>query len=174
KEGRVTTQPFDLKMGKTKMTLSGSTGLDQTIDYTAKVTLPEGTAGGVLSSVNVGIGGTFTKPQIKLGVKEAAQEAVKNVVDEQIQKLTGSESLSAEIEKQAEKLRSEAREAGEKLVAAAEAQRAKLIEEGAKKGKIAQIAAQAAGDKLVKEAQKQADNLVAKAEEQIAKLAAKK
>ena len=174
KEGRVTTQPFDLKMGKTKMTLSGSTGLDQTIDYTAKVTLPEGAAGGVLSSVNVGIGGTFTKPQIKLGVKEAAQEAVKNVVDEQIQKLTGSESLSAEIEKQAEKLRSEAREAGEKLVAAAEAQRAKLIEEGAKKGKIAQIAAQAAGDKLVKEAQKQADNLVAKAEEQIAKLAEKK
>ena len=173
-EGRVTTQPFDLKMGKTKMTLSGSTGLDQTIDYTAKVTLPEGAAGGVLSSVNVGIGGTFTKPQIKLGVKEAAQEAVKNVVDEQIQKLTGSESLSAEIEKQAEKLRSEAREAGEKLVAAAEAQRAKLIEEGAKKGKIAQIAAQAAGDKLVKEAQKQADNLVAKAEEQIAKLAEKK
>lgn len=174
KEGRVTTQPFDLKMGKTKMTLSGSTGLDQTIDYTAKVTLPEGTAGGVLSSVNVGIGGTFTKPQIKLGVKEAAQEAVKNVVDEQIQKLTGSESLSAEIEKQAEKLRSEAREAGEKLVAAAEAQRAKLIEEGAKKGKIAQIAAQAAGDKLVKEAQKQADNLVAKAEEQIAKLKVEK
>ena len=174
KDGRVTTLPFDLKMGKTKMTLSGSTGLDQTIDYTAKVTLPEGAAGGVLSSVNVGIGGTFTKPQIKLGVKEAAQEAVKNVVDEQIQKLTGSESLSAEIEKQAEKLRSEAREAGEKLVAAAEAQRAKLIEEGAKKGKIAQIAAQAAGDKLVKEAQKQADNLVAKAEEQIAKLAEKK
>lgn len=174
KEGRVTTQPFDLKMGKTKMTLSGSTGLDQTIDYTAKVTLPEGAAGGVLSSVNVGIGGTFTKPQIKLGVKEAAQEAVKNVVDEQIQKLTGSESLSAEIEKQAEKLRSEARAAGEKLVAAAEAQRTKLIEEGAKKGKIAQVAAQAAGDKLVKEAQKQADNLVAKAEEQIAKLKVEK
>ncbi len=174
KEGRVTTQPFDLKMGKTKMTLSGSTGLDQTIDYTAKVTLPEGAAGGVLSSVNVGIGGTFTKPQIKLGVKEAAQEAVKNVVDEQIQKLTGSESLSAEIEKQAEKLRSEARAAGEKLVAAAEAQRTKLIEEGAKKGKIAQIAAQAAGDKLVREAQKQADNLVAKAEEQIAKLKVEK
>ena len=174
RDGRISTEPFDLKMGDTKMTLSGSTGLDQTIDYTAKVTLPEGAAGGVLSSVNVGIGGTFTKPQIKLGVKEAAQEAVKNVVDEQIQKLTGSESLSAEIEKQAEKLRSEAREAGEKLVAAAEAQRTKLIEEGAKKGKIAQIAAQAAGDKLVKEAQKQADNLVAKAEEQIAKLAEKK
>ncbi len=170
KEGRISTEPFDLKMGKTKMTLSGSTGLDQTIDYTAKVSLPEGAAGGVLSTVNVGIGGTFSKPQIKLGVKEAAQEAVKNVLDEQVKKLTGSESLSAEIEKQAENLRAEAKRAGEKLVTAAEEQRAKLVEEASKKGKLAQVAAQAAGDKLVKEAQKQADNLVAKAEEQIAKL----
>lgn len=169
-QGRITTEPFDLKMGKTKMTLSGSTGLDQTIDYQAKVTLPEGAAGGVLSTVGVGIGGTFSKPEIKLGLKEAAQEAVKNVLDEQVQKLTGSESLSAEIEKQAEKLRAEAAEAGAKLVAAAEAQRDKLVEEAAKKGKLAEIAAKAAGDKLVKEAQKQSDNLVAKAEEQIAKL----
>lgn len=169
-QGRITTEPFDLKMGKTKMTLSGSTGLDQTIDYQAKVTLPEGTAGGVLSTVGVGIGGTFSKPEIKLGLKEAAQEAVKNVLDEQVQKLTGSESLSAEIEKQAENLRAEAVEAGAKLVAAAEAQRDKLVEEAAKKGKLAEVAAKAAGDKLVKEAQKQSDNLVAKAEEQIAKL----
>lgn len=170
RDGRISTEPFDLKMGKTKMTLSGSTGLDQTIDYTAKVTLPEGSINGVLSTVNVGIGGTFSKPEIKLGLKEAAQETVKNVLDEQVQKLTGSESLSAEIEKQAEKLRAEAAEAGAKIVSAAEAQRDKLVEEAAKKGKLAEIAALAAGDKLVKEAQKQADNLVAKAEEQIAKL----
>lgn len=174
RDGRISTEPFDLKMGKTTMSLSGSTGLDQTIDYTAKVTLPEGAAGGVLSTVNVGIGGTFSKPQIKLGVKEAAQEAVKNVLDEQVKKLTGSESLSEEIQKQAENLRQEAQRAGEKLVAAAEEQRAKLVEEASKKGKLAQVAAQAAGDKLVKEAQKQADNLVAKAEEQIAKLKGEK
>ena len=37
--------------------MSGSTGLDQTIDYTAKVALPAGSAGGSLESVNVGIGG---------------------------------------------------------------------------------------------------------------------
>lgn len=170
RDGRISTEPFDLKMGKTKMTLSGSTGLDQTIDYTAKVTLPEGSINGVLSTVNVGVGGTFSKPEIKLGLKEAAQEAVKNVLDEQVQKLTGSESLSAEIEKQAEKFRTEAAEAGAKIVSAAEAQRDKLVEEATKKGKLAEIAAKAAGDKLVKEAQKQADNLVAKAEEQIAKL----
>lgn len=170
KDGRISTKPFDLKMGDTKMTLSGSTGLDQTIDYTAKVTLPEGSTTGLLSTINVGIGGSFSKPEIKLGLKEAAQEAVKSAVNEQVQKLTGSETLSEEIEKQAENLRQEAHRAGEKLVAAAEEQSAKLVAEASKKGKLAEIAAKAAGDKLVKEAQKQADNLVAKAEEQIAKM----
>lgn len=38
-DGRVTTQPFDLKLGDYTMNLSGSTGLDQTIDYTGKITL---------------------------------------------------------------------------------------------------------------------------------------
>lgn len=170
KEGRLSTKPFDLKMGATSMTLSGSTGLDQTIDYQATVNLPEGAAGGVLSKVGVTIGGTFTKPTIKLGVKEAAKEAAKTAIDQQIQQLTGSETLSEEVAKQAEKLRKEAVAAGEKLVAAAEEQRAKLIEAASSKGALAKIAAEKAGDKLVSEAKKQADNLVVKAEEQIAKL----
>ena len=77
--------------------------------------------------IGVGIGGTFSSPKITLGVREAAEEAVKNVVNEQIQKLTGSESLSEEIARQAENLRTEAKRAGEKLIAAAQEQRAKLL-----------------------------------------------
>lgn len=173
KEGRLTTQPFDLKLGSTTMTLAGSTGLDQTIDYTGTVALPEGSAGGVLSKVGVTIGGTFSKPEIKLGVKEAAKEAARTAIDQQVQQLTGSESLAAEIDKQAANLRAEAQRAGEKLVAAAEEQRAKLIEEASSKGALTQLAAKAAGDTLVKEAQRQAENLSKKAEEQIAQLGSK-
>lgn len=172
-EGRLTTQPFELKMGTTRMTLSGSTGLDSTIDYTATVELPDGAAGRLLSTVDVGIGGTFTSPKITLGVKKAVEQAVKNAVDQQIQKLTGSESLSAEVEKQAEKLRAEAAKAGAELVQAAEKQRDRLVEEAAKKGALAKLAAQKAGDKLVKEAEKQSEKLQQTAEEQIAKLMAK-
>ncbi|MBE6182317.1 MAG: AsmA family protein [Rikenellaceae bacterium] len=174
RDGRVETQPFDLKMGKINVNLSGSTGLDQTIDYTAKVALPAGTTGGVLESVNVKIGGTFSSPKITLGVKEAAEQAVKNVVNQQIQKLTGSESLSAEIEKQADNLRSEADKAGQKLIAAAQAQRDKLVEAASSKGELAKLAAQKAGDKLVSEAEKQAANLKIEAEKQIEKLTANK
>ena len=169
--GRITTQPFDLKLGNVGINLSGSTGLDQTIDYTAKVAIP---GGKTLQSIGVGIGGTFFSPKITLGVKEAAEEAVKNVVNEQIQKLTGSESLSEEIQKQAENLRAEAKRTGEKLVEAAESQRAKLVEEASKKGALAKLAAEKAGDKLVSEAEKQAANLEAEAERQIEKLTAKK
>ena len=161
RDGRITTQPFDLKLGNVGINLSGSTGLDQTIDYTAKVAIP---GGKTLQSIGVGIGGTFSSPKITLGVKEAAEEAVKNIVDEQIQKLTGSESLSEEIQKQA----------GEKLVEAAEKQRTKLVEEASKKGALAKLAAEKAGDKLVQEAGKQAANLEAEAERQIEKLTAKK
>ena len=171
RDGRITTQPFDLKLGSVGINLSGSTGLDQTIDYTAKVAIP---GGKTLQSIGVGIGGTFSSPKITLGVKEAAEEAVKNIVDEQIQKLTGSESLSEEIQKQAENLRAEAKRTGEKLVEAAESQRAKLVEEASKKGALAKLAAEKAGDKLVSEAEKQASNLEAEAERQIEKLTAKK
>lgn len=171
RDGRITTQPFDLKMGGININLSGSTGLDQTIDYKAKVAIP---GGKTLQSVGVNIGGTFSSPKITLGVKEAAEEAVKNVIDEQIQKLTGSESLSEEVAKQAENLRSEARRAGERLIEAARTQRTKLVEGAAEKGALAKLAAEKAGDKLVKEAEKQAANLQAETERQIEKLTAKK
>ncbi len=181
RNGRIVTQPFDLRLAGTDVNLSGSTGLDRTIDYTARVSMPASAAGGVLETLNVKIGGTFSSPKITLGVKEAAEEAIKNVVDRQIQKLTGSESLAeevdkqkenlrAEIDKQAENLREEARKAGEKLVSAAQSQRDKLVEEASKKGALAKLAAGKAGDKLVSEAEKQAANLSAEAEKQIVRL----
>lgn len=167
RDGRLSTQPFDLNLGSTSMKISGSTGLDQTIDYTARVSLP-GKASGVLQNLDVKIGGTFSSPKISVDLASAAKEAVSNVVNEQIQKLTGSENLNAEIEKQAEKLRQEARNAGEKLVAEAEKQKQALVEKA--KNPLARIAAEKAGDALVKEARKQADNLTAKAEAEITKL----
>ncbi|MDE5707462.1 MAG: AsmA family protein, partial [Alistipes sp.] len=155
-DGRLRTKPFDLKLGSVQLGLEGSTGLDQTIDYTARVTLPSG-ASGVLGDVDVAIGGTFSSPKITVDAKKAVETAVTNVVNQQIQKLTGSENLSEEIERQAEKLREEARKAGEKLIAAARQERQKLIDKAS--GKIAKIAAEKAGDALVKEAERQAAKL---------------
>lgn len=171
KGGRVTTEPFDLKMGDVNVNMSGTTGLDRTIDYTAKVTLPAG-VGGVLGAVNVGIGGTFTSPKITLGVQETVEQVVSNVVSEQIDNLTGGRGglLSDDTQTRAAALREEAQRAGEKLVEAAETQRQKLVDAAAKKGTLAKIAAEAAGNALVDEAKKQSKALLEEAEKQIQKL----
>lgn len=171
KDGRVTTEPFDLKMGDVNVNMSGTTGLDRTIDYTAKVTLPAG-VGGVLGAVNVGIGGTFTSPKITLGVQETVEQVVSNVVSEQIDNLTGGRGglLSDDTQTRAAALREEAQRAGEKLVEAAETQRQKFVDAAAKKGALAKIAAEAAGDALVDEAKKQSKALLEEAEKQIQKL----
>lgn len=171
KDGRVTTEPFDLKMGDVNVNMSGTTGLDRTIDYMAKVTLPAG-VGGVLGAVNVGIGGTFTSPKITLGVQETVEQVVSNVVSEQIDNLTGGRGglLSDDTQTRAAALREEAQRAGEKLVEAAETQRQKLVDAAAKKGALAKIAAEAAGDALVDEAKKQSKALLEEAEKQIQKL----
>lgn len=157
-DGRLATKPFDIKLGGAKVTLSGTTGLDSTIDYTATVNLP---AAGAINRVAVGIGGTFASPKLTLNMKEA----VKGAVTSQIQKATGMD-----VAAQAEKLRSEARKAGEKLVGEAEKQRDNMVSKA--KNALAKAAAKAAGDKLVKEAQKQADKLVADADAKAAKLEA--
>jgi len=169
-KGRLSTKPFDLKMGSASLNLSGSTGLDQTIDYVAKVSLP-GKAAGVLQNVDVKIGGTFSSPTLSVDMAGAARQAATNLVNEQIQQLTGSADLNEEIQRQAAKLREEARKAGEQLIAAAQKQKEALVAKAS--GRLAQIAAEKTGDALVKEAEKQAAALQQKAEEEIAKLEAK-
>ena len=83
-DGRVTTQPFDLKLGDYTMNLSGSTGLDQTIDYTGKITLPSEGIGSKLGTVDMTIGGTFTSPKVGIDMaslaKNAAEQALKGLV----------------------------------------------------------------------------------------------
>lgn len=170
-DGRISTKPFDIKLGGANLNLSGSTGLDQTIDYTGRISLPASATGGVLSNVGLKIGGTFASPSVSVDMKAAATEAVTNVVNEQLQKLTGSENLGEEFERQAEKIRSEAAKAGEALVKEAEKQRQALIDKAG--GKIAKIAAEKSGDLLVKKAEEQSQKLQAEAEKQIETLRSK-
>ena len=86
KDGRVNTQPFDLKLGDYTMNLSGSTGLDQTIDYRGKITLPSGGIGSKLGTVDMTIGGTFTSPKVGIDMaslaKNAAEQALKGIIGE--------------------------------------------------------------------------------------------
>ena len=164
KDGKVYTNPFDLKIKDTNINLGGITGLDQTIDYKITVTLPEdGKASQYVGKIPGTITGTFTKPIVKLDLASMAKEAAKNVITNEIKKATGKD-LTEEINK----LREEANSAADKLVETAKKEAEKLVEKA--KNPIAKVAAQAAANKLIEEAEKQGEKLKAKAEEEIEKL----
>lgn len=93
-DGRVTTKPFTVKLGDYKMDVSGTTGLDQTIDYRGKVTVPE-SLGKVakVGTADLLISGTFASPKVSLDLeslaKNAAKEVAKDATKEAVGKLIG-------------------------------------------------------------------------------------
>lgn len=149
--GNVITKPFDIKLGKTKLTLSGLTGLDQTIDYKVAVALPQIT-------LHAKIGGTFTSPKIGLDTVKSAEAALEKaginkqeVIEEVSQKVdSAKQALIAEAEARAAKIVAAAREEADKLVAKAT-------------NPITKIAAKAAADKLIAEAERKANEIVEQA-----------
>lgn len=98
KDGRVTTKPFDLKLGDYNMNLSGSTGLDQTIDYTGKITMPAGGIASKLGTVDMTIGGTFTSPKVGIDMASLARNAAEQALKGLGEKL-GSDSKDSEEKK---------------------------------------------------------------------------
>lgn len=98
--GRLSVKPFDVKFGDISTTISGSSGLDQSLDYSMKMMVPAGQLGTQLQSfvgqytgakptdkipVTIGVGGTFKDPKTQLMAseqKEQVKEAVKEVVQQ--------------------------------------------------------------------------------------------
>ena len=87
RDGRIATEPFDLKMGDIRINMSGSTGLDQTIDYSGKIKLPASTGISKLMTLDLKIGGSFTSPKVSVDTKSMANQALESVADEAISKL---------------------------------------------------------------------------------------
>ncbi len=95
-KGRLHTKPFTLKIEDYTMLLSGSTGLDQTIDYKGTITIPA-SAGQVakLGTVDMTIGGTFSKPKVGIDMESLAKNAAKSALQDLGSKLLGGKQESA-------------------------------------------------------------------------------
>ncbi len=142
--GNVITKPFDIKLGKTKLTLSGMTGLDQTIDYSVAVALPQMTLHGK-------IGGTFSKPKVALDSAKMVDQALSKAgVDR--------EEVAEKVEDTKAKAIAEAEQKAAQLIETARTEADKLVEKAT--NPIAKIAAKAAADKLISEAENQAAKLI--------------
>ena len=167
KEGRVHTRPFDIKMAGINLNLSGTTGLDQTIDYTGRLTLPKSNAS-PFNTIDMKIGGKFNSPKVTIDTKSMAKQATsattKAATDKAVEAV--SEQLGIDLsnaEKQKEELVKAAEQAAQKLVSEAEKQKADLISKAGSNA-LKKLAAEKAGDALIAEAQKQGAKLIAEAE----------
>ena len=152
-DGDIVTKPFDIKLGSTKLTLSGRTGLDQTIDYGVEVALPKLTLHGK-------IGGTFTDPKVSLDTAKSVESALQSVgvSTEEVK-----EVVEQKVDDTKERLIAEAEAKAAKIVETARAEADKLVEKAS--NPIAKIAAKAAADKLIEEAEKQAAKIIEEAKQ---------
>ncbi len=110
--GRFSVKPFEVKIGDYATTISGSTGLDLSIDYSLKMMVPAGQLGSQVQGfinqytgstnptdkipVTIGVGGTVKDPKTRLiateqkaQVKEAAKAVVTQKTQEAAKQLLG-------------------------------------------------------------------------------------
>ncbi len=148
--GRVNVKPFSFKTGNIKAEVSGSNGLDQSLDYTMNLNIPvQGIGAGDLLNklgatsqgkvdVKVLIGGTFSDPKVTTSLGDIVGNVVDNL----------KEQAKAKVEEVKQDAINKVNEEAARLIAEAEAK----------------------GDQLIAEAQKQADNIMATARAQASKL----
>ncbi len=80
KDGVVTTKPFDIKHAGYTMTMSGTTTLEQEVDYNAVIKLPEGKKIAGMSEVGLKVDGTFDKPSVKIDTKKVVNQLFDNLL----------------------------------------------------------------------------------------------
>ncbi len=193
RDGRVYVDPFDTKLGNSKVTIGGDQGFDQTMNYLMNFSIPRedfgSTANSVLENltaqakskgfdikpgenvnVQAKITGTFTDPKISLAVKENLQNAKKEIIE------AVQERVNQEVEKAKEEVKKEVSAEIDKIMKDAQEQADNLKKSAADAGVSLVGEAQLRKKQLVKEAgsnplkkvaaEKTGDELIKKARQQ--------
>lgn len=196
KDGRINVDPFKTKIQNVNAEISGSSGFDQTLKYKWDLEMPTKDLGpaanGALQSllaqantkganlsmgdkvkVTALIGGTVTKPEINVGMKDAMKDAVANVKDQvkevieqkkeeviaDVKQKASAEAdkLLADAQKQADQVKAE----GAKLAEQTKAEGYKAADdlEANAKGPLEKVVAKKGAEKLRKEADAKAQKI---------------
>jgi hypothetical protein len=177
-KGRLHVKPFDVGVGPLNMTVAGSNGIDQSLDYTLALRVPRALLGGeanqaITAIVNrsqpagfnlqnaetitlgVKLGGTVTNPAVATSFRDAAGDAGASV----------AKALRDEAERRQEAV-------VEKIDSAAEAAKRRALAEAESRAAAIREEAKLLADKLRSEGHQRADSLEARASG-LAKIAAK-
>jgi vacuolar-type H+-ATPase subunit H len=190
KEGRMFVDPFDVQLGNSKATISGSNGFDLSLDYLINMEIPTSEFGsGVASAitqvtsminstganvsvgdalnVEVAISGTTDNPIVSLGKispvggENSVKEQVAEEIDKKIEE--AKELVKEEVDKAKEEAKKQLKEEADKIIKQAEHQAAKLIEEAKKLSGITKKEGYDNAQKLEKEASNPFQKIAAKA-----------
>lgn len=181
-DGRVHVEPFDFNVKDIKMNVSGSHGLDQSLDYSLLVNIPSNYLSGATDYVgslinqanipglnssalpstlafNIGMGGTMDNPKISVSLAgKETESSLKNQAKEEFQKK--KEELEQKAREEADRLKREAEEKARQ-----EAERLKKEAEKAKQD--AERKAKEEADRLKKEAEQKAKEEAEKAKDKV-------
>ncbi|TNE26121.1 MAG: hypothetical protein EP346_14455 [Bacteroidetes bacterium] len=161
--GRLSVQPFDVKIGGQSATISGSNGLDQSLNYTIDTKLPinsikvpqEVAALGITGDIDVQleIGGSVTSPTISTNFGSITQ-GIQNQVQQIIQSSIDSAKGAAidRVNEEAEKIMAAAREQAQKVKDEAKRQADRIRSEARNTAQQIKDEAKRQGDKLIEEA----------------------
>ena len=169
RDGRVIFNPFSMDIYESEIIVSGSHGIDLSLDYKLDMNIAKSDLGAGANEMIQGISllaagaglkipqsdyikvlanirGDFNNPKLSTdlsGNLKSAGETVQAAVEEKI---------AEEIEKVEEQVREEAGEEAEKIITDAEKEAARLLEEARKAGEALVKEAEAQGEKLMAEA----------------------
>lgn len=180
-DGKITTEPFDVKINSISATVSGWSSFEEKIDYLMEMKVPREELGGdfnklaesLLSSANSFLGGNMSMGDVinvdlrihgdladpKITPSFAGMEG-KNVTEQATEAV--KEVVEEKIEEGKEKVREEAAKQAEKILKDAQEEADKVVAEAKK-----------AADRIRSEADKQAQKLIDEASNPIAKQGAK-
>ncbi len=140
KDGRIAVDPFDIKFNKIAMNVSGSQGLDQTIDYDILMDVPKGLMSGAnemvkgllaknpipgfdavnlpeLTKFKIKVTNTITDPKLAVNLLGGGGATIKEQVVEEIKEQVKEikEDVSAQVKAQADKIIAEARQQAQRI-----------------------------------------------------------
>jgi AsmA-like C-terminal region/AsmA family len=191
RDGRVFVDSFPLKIAGTTLTVSGSNGFDQSLQYNLGLKLPRSmlggganqAIGGLLSKagkagidlsaapvvpLGIQLGGTVTSPTVNVDVQslassvtQGAEQAVKQAVTQKVD--TVAARLVAEAEQKAAAIRQQAESLAASVKRTGYAQADSLVAKA--NGPLAQAAAGIAADRLRKQSDEKSASIVKEADQ---------
>jgi hypothetical protein len=189
RDGRLAVDPFPVKIGPATLTVAGSNGIDQSLDYTLGLQVPRSLLGGGANQALAGlisqagqagvnlsaapaipldikVGGSVTDPAVKADVgtltSSVAQGATQAVRKAASQKVSAAASqLVQKAEQQAAEIRQQAQSLADKVKREGYQQADALTAKAS--NPVLKAAAEPAADQLRKETDKKANDIVSEA-----------